>query len=95
MNVETSQSTFPTTTTDTSSGTGLNGGPQGVHRVAQKVHEAVDTLEHKIGAGSEKVMSLQQEYGEMAREQVRANPLVAVGAAFAVGYVFAKLFSSR
>ena len=87
MNVETSQSTFPTSTD-----TGLNGSPQTVHKLAQKVHEAVDTLEHTIGTGSEKVMHMQQEYGDMAREQVRANPLVAVGAAFAAGFILAKLF---
>jgi ElaB/YqjD/DUF883 family membrane-anchored ribosome-binding protein len=94
MNVETSQNTYPTTS-DTSTTGGLNGGQQGVHRVAQKVHEVVDTLESKIGAGSEKVMSLQQEYGEMAREQVRSNPLLALGAAFSLGFIFAKLFSGR
>ena len=37
-------------------------------------------------------MGLQQEYSEVAREQVRANPLMAVGAAFAVGVIFSKLF---
>ena len=87
--MEISQTTFPTST-ETSPG--LNGGQQSVHRLAQKVHEAVDTLEHTIGSSSEKVMHMQQEYGEMAREQVRANPLVAVGAAFAAGFILAKLF---
>jgi ElaB/YqjD/DUF883 family membrane-anchored ribosome-binding protein len=92
MNVETSQNTYPSTTETTPNG--LNGAPS-VHRVAQKVHDVVDTLETKIGAGSEKVMSLQQEYGEMAREQVRSNPLLALGAAFSIGFLFAKLFSNR
>ena len=32
----------------------------------------------RIGSSSERVMSMQQEYGEMAREQVRANPLAAL-----------------
>jgi hypothetical protein len=36
-------------------------------------------------------MGWQQEYGEMAREQVRANPLTVVAGAFAVGFLFAKL----
>lgn len=97
MNGETSQSPFPTSP-DTTSATGLNGNggsDTSVHRFAQKVHEAVDTLEQKIGLGSDKVMSLQSEYGDMAREQVRANPLAAVGIAFAAGYIFSKLFSSR
>lgn len=72
---------------------GLNGaGNEGtVRRVAQRAHEAVDRLEQTIGTGSEKVMGWQQEYGEMAREQVRANPLAVVAGAFVVGFVLAKL----
>ena len=89
MNAETSQSTpFPTTTD-----TGLNGsGNDSLHSFTQKIHEAVDSLEQRLGSGSEKVMGLQQEYSEMAREQVRANPLAAMGAAFAAGFILAKLF---
>jgi len=84
MNAETaSQSPFATAG---------NGPDNKVHRAAQKVHEAVDTLEQKIGSSSERVIGLQQEYGDMAREQVRANPLIAVGAAFAAGFILAKLF---
>ena len=72
--------------------TGLNGPGEGtVRRVAQRAHEAVDRLEQTIGTGSEKVMGWQQEYGEMAREQVRANPLAVVAGAFVVGFVLAKL----
>jgi ElaB/YqjD/DUF883 family membrane-anchored ribosome-binding protein len=87
-------------TTETISGmntgsTGLNGvgSPASgtVQKVAQKAHEAVDKLEQTIGSGSETMMGWQQEYGEMAREQVRANPLTVVAGAFAVGYLFAKL----
>ena len=37
-------------------------------------------------------MGWQQEYGDMAREQVRANPLAALGVAFAAGFVIAKIF---
>lgn len=70
----------------------LNGNSGTVHRVAQKAHEAVDKIEQTVGASSEKVMSLQQEYGEMCREHVKANPLVSVAAAFAVGVVFSKVF---
>jgi ElaB/YqjD/DUF883 family membrane-anchored ribosome-binding protein len=72
---------------------GLNGvGNSGtVQRVAQKAHEAVDKLEQTLGSSTEKVMGWQQEYGELAREQVRANPLTVVAGAFAVGFLFAKL----
>lgn len=88
MNSETSQNTFPTSA---SNGVGINGDGT-VHRVAQKAHEAVDKLEQTLGSSSEKVMSLQQEYGDLCREQVRANPLVAVAGAFAAGIIFSKLF---
>jgi ElaB/YqjD/DUF883 family membrane-anchored ribosome-binding protein len=74
--------------------TGLNGvgaAPATVHKVAQKAHEAVDKLEQTLGSSSQAVMGWQQEYGEMAREQVRANPLTVVAGAFAVGFLFAKL----
>lgn len=93
MNGETSQSPFPTSTENASTmnGVGGNGSDSTVHRLAQRVHEAVDTLEQRLGQSSEKVMGLQQEYGDMAREQVRANPLAAVGIAFAVGFLIAKI----
>ncbi len=63
-----------------------------VQRMARAAHEAVDRLEQTLGAGSERVMDWQQEYGDMAREQVRSNPLAAVGIAFGVGILFSKLF---
>ena len=88
MNSETAE-TFPTSTSNPTAG--LNGSST-VHRVAQKAHEAVDKLEQSLGTGSEKVMSLQQEYGDMCREHVKANPLISIGAAFAAGVVFSKLF---
>lgn len=84
MNSDISESSITT-----SNGSGRDGT---VHRVAQKAHQAVDKLEETIGSSSEKVIGWQQEYGEMAREQVKANPLMAVAAAFAVGVVFSKLF---
>jgi ElaB/YqjD/DUF883 family membrane-anchored ribosome-binding protein len=95
MNAETA-TPFPTSPETSTGGNGLNGSgntTETVHRLAQRVHEAVDTLEQKFGQGSERVMSMHQEYGDMAREQVRANPLAAVGIAFAVGYIFSKVFS--
>ena len=75
------------------SSTGLNasGSDTTVHRVAQKAHEAVDRIEQTLGSSGEKVMGWQQEYGDMAREQVRTNPLAVVAGAFVVGFVLAKL----
>jgi len=95
MNAETAtQNPFPTSaeqTGSTGANSSLNGDATRVRRIAQSLHEAVDTLEEKIGAGSERVMGLQEEYGSMAREQVRNNPLAALGAAFAVGFLIAKI----
>lgn len=94
MNAETStQNPFPTSAETTgSTGTGgLNGDANRVRKMAQSLHEAVDSLEQKIGAGSERVMGLQEEYGNMARDQVRANPLAALGVAFAAGFIVARI----
>ncbi len=74
-----------------SGSSGITGADGTVRRVAQKAHETVDKLEQTLGSGTEKVMNWQQEYGEMAREQVRNNPLTVVASAFAIGFLFAKL----
>ena len=94
MNAETAtQNPFPTSTeTSATNGSGgLNGDANRVRRMAQSLHEAVDSLEQRIGSSSERVMSMQQEYGDMAREQVRANPLAALGAAFAAGFIISRI----
>jgi len=77
-----------------SSSEGEHGGSAhaAVHRMAQAAHEAVDRLEQTLGAGSDRVMDWQHAYGEMARDQVRANPLAAVGIAFGVGVLVSRLF---
>lgn len=95
MNSETSSSPFPTSATSSTGGSnsGAMGADSGtVQRLAQRAHEAVDRLEQTMSTGSERMMGWQQEYGDMAREQVRSNPLAAIGVAFAVGIVFSKLF---
>jgi len=91
MNSETSESISSMNTGMGSAGLNGAGNDGTVRRVAQRAHEAVDRLEQTIGSSSEKVMGWQQEYGEMAREQVRANPLAVVAGAFVVGFVLAKL----
>lgn len=94
MNAETStQNPFPTSAenTGTNGSGGLNGDANRVRKIAQSLHEAVDTLEQKIGAGSESLMGLHEEYGNMAREQVRANPMAALGVAFAAGFIIARI----
>ncbi len=94
MNADTaSQNPFPTSAEEGggSGASGLNGEANRVHRLAQTLHEAVDSLEQKIGHGSDRVMGLHEEYGTMAREQVRANPLAALGVAFAAGFIVARI----
>ena len=94
MNAETSsQNPFPTSAENSgSTGTsGLNGDANRVRRMAQTLHEAVDSLEEKLGSSSERVMGLQEEYGNMARDQVRNNPLAALGVAFAAGYLISRI----
>jgi ElaB/YqjD/DUF883 family membrane-anchored ribosome-binding protein len=92
MNSETSDSISSMNTSSMGS-TGLNGSSNDgtVRRVAQKAHEAVDTLAQTLDSSSEKVMGWQQEYGEAAREQVRNNPLAVVAGAFVVGFLLAKI----
>ena len=96
MNSDFTESNLSTTsfgTTSIGNGTSAMENAEGkMHRVAQKAHQAVDKLEQTLGSSSEKVMGWHQEYGEMARDQVKAKPLAAVGVAFAVGVVFSKLF---
>ena len=96
MNTETNDnytSTANGTTTAVGTPSGLNGtNTDGtVRRVAEKAHKAVDSIEHAIGTGSEQLVGWQQQYGDMAREQVRANPLAVVAGALAIGYLFAKI----
>lgn len=93
MNSETSDSISSMNTSSMGGSSGLNGaGTEGtVRRVAQKAHDAVDTLADTINTSSEKVLDWHQEYGEMAREQVRANPLAVVAGAFVIGFLLAKI----
>jgi ElaB/YqjD/DUF883 family membrane-anchored ribosome-binding protein len=62
-----------------------------VHRVAQKAHETVDKLEQSVSTGSEKVMSMQEEYGSYAREQIKMHPLSTVVGAFALGLLIGRV----
>jgi hypothetical protein len=82
MNTETAENIAP----------GINGIDGTVHRVAQKAHEAVDRLEQTLGASTDKVLTLQEEYGAVARDKIVASPLAAVAAAFGAGVIFSKLF---
>ena len=91
MDNETADLTTPLGTSTMNGSSSTTNADGTVRRVAQKAHEAVDTVEQALATGSEKVMDWHQEYGELAREQIRANPLAVVAGAFAVGYLFAKI----
>lgn len=88
MNSETSDSGV-TTMNGPGANAGLNGGV--VHRVAQRAHETVDKLEQSVSTGSERVMTMQEEYGSYAREQIKAHPLSTVAGAFALGLLLGKV----
>ena len=77
--------------TGTAGTTGLNGNPNVVHRVAQKAHETLDKLEQTVSTGSERMMSMQEEYGSYAREHIKAHPLSTVAGAFVVGMLLGKI----
>jgi ElaB/YqjD/DUF883 family membrane-anchored ribosome-binding protein len=64
----------------------------GAQPFTQRAHAFVDRATQALGSGSERVMQFQQQYGDKAREQVRAKPLAAVGVAVAVGLLVSKLF---
>jgi ElaB/YqjD/DUF883 family membrane-anchored ribosome-binding protein len=84
MNTETSENI------STMNGPGtLNGNV--VHRVAQKAHETVDKLEQTVSTSSDKVLSMQEEYGAYAREQIKMHPLSTVAGAFALGLLLGKI----
>jgi ElaB/YqjD/DUF883 family membrane-anchored ribosome-binding protein len=70
-------------------GATLNGNV--VHRVAQRAHETVDKLEQTVATSSERVMTMQEEYGSYAREQIRMHPLSTVAGAFAIGLLLGKI----
>jgi len=95
MNSDTSDTGMPTMDTSMPSmnGPGATGGLNGgvVHRVAQKAHETVDKLEQSVSTGSDRVMTMQEEYGSYAREQIRTHPLSTVAGAFALGLLLGKI----
>jgi len=91
---------FPGSSTTSAGGSGGasgsgSGGQGGAHaqveRVAQGAHEAVDRVQETLTSGSERLMAMQQEYGEKARERVTSNPLGAVGIAFVAGILLSEV----
>lgn len=92
MNESASSSMTNTVGASTGAAAGFNGANSGVvQRMAAKAHEAVDKLEQTVASGSEKVTGWQEEYGGVARAQIKANPLTAVGIAFAAGILVSRI----
>lgn len=90
MNSETSDTRESVTSVnDPGTTAGLNANV--VHRVAQKAHETVDKIEQTVSTGSEKVMTMQEEYGSYAREQIKMHPLSVVAGAFGLGLLLGKI----
>ena len=88
MNIETSDNY---TSTANGAAATLDSADSKIRKVAQKAHSAVDSIEQAVGSGTEQIVGWHHEYGDLARQQVRANPLAVVAGAFAVGYLFAKI----
>jgi len=73
-----------------------------VDRVATTAHDAVDkaasaanAAAKTIGQKGDELNKLQARYLDVCREQVRGNPLAALGIALAAGFVISFLLSRR
>lgn len=88
MAIDTQDKSFAGTGTTSAGSSGAN---EQVHRVAQGAHEAVSKVEETLTSGTEKLMSMQEEYSTMARERVTDNPMAALGIAFAAGIVLSEI----
>jgi len=88
MNSETSDTEMMSTT---GMGTPAMNDNGVVRRVAQKAHQTVDKLEQSVATGSEKVVTMQEEYGAYAREEIKKHPLSVVAGAFAIGLLLGKI----
>ena len=89
MNIESSENSLGSLN-NPSSNPNINGNGV-VHRVAQKAHDTVDKLEQTVATSSDKVASMQEEYGAYARQQIKAHPLSTVAGAFAIGLLLGKI----
>ncbi|HYR35556.1 MAG TPA: DUF883 C-terminal domain-containing protein [Burkholderiales bacterium] len=61
-----------------------------VDRLSQSAHEAVDkaaSYAERVSAKGERLMEMQEDWFDTAREYVREKPLQALGIALAAGYL--------
>ncbi len=62
-----------------------------VQRVAQGAHASIDQLQRGVTTGMEQARVSADQWSGSMRETVREHPLAAVGGAFALGVIFARL----
>lgn len=101
---------FPTTATTTTTGTMTQGTMTGnsaaprerIHRFAGWMHQAIDKVEHGLGARTHegqavrsKYVGQAQEYGNKLRGRLNERPVQSAGIALATGAVLHKLMARR
>lgn len=77
-------------------------GKEQIEKLGESASEAVERatqtasqLAERMGAKSEELLAMRDEYVETAREYVKENPLVAVGLAVAAGFLLGKITGRR
>ena len=75
---------------------------QGIERASQSAHAAVDRAAQtasqaaeRIGAKTDELMAMKEDWVEAGREYVREHPIAALGIAAAAGYLLSVLMRSR
>jgi ElaB/YqjD/DUF883 family membrane-anchored ribosome-binding protein len=70
-----------------------------IHRLAGMAHQAIDSLEQRLGSTTQGVMATQakggeqvRRYGDQLRERVNTQPMQTLGIALGTGFVLSKLF---
>lgn len=65
------------------------------HSAVDRAVETAEQIAERIGAGSDDLLAVKDDYIESARKYVRENPFAAIGIALAAGYLFGKITSWR
>jgi hypothetical protein len=66
-------------------------GPAIIQRVADGAHASIDRLQRGVNQGVEQARETAGEWSASLRVTVREHPLAALGGAFVLGAVFARL----
>ena len=65
------------------------------HNVVDRMASAAASAAERLGGANTKLSASTKEWRDEAAEYVRANPMTAVGIAFAVGYMLSRLTHGR